>query len=93
MLFTPCLRQDQLNSLVKVGGVVTRRGGVWPMLNWVKFDCQKCGQVLGPFTQEGEGEIQVGHCFNCQSRISPLSQSPLFSPTKFLCAFTLGGRC
>lgn len=64
------LRQDQLNSLVKVGGVVTRRGGVWPMLKWVRFDCQKCGQVLGPFTQEGEGEIKVGHCFNCQSRTS-----------------------
>jgi DNA replication licensing factor MCM2 len=63
------LRQDHLNSLVKVGGVVTRRGGVWPMLKWVRFDCQKCGQVLGPFTQEGEGEIKVGHCFNCQSRI------------------------
>ena len=65
------LRQDQLNSLVKVGGVVTRRGGVWPMLKWVKFDCQKCGQLLGPFTQEGEGEIKVGHCFNCQSRTAP----------------------
>ena len=64
------LRQEQLNSLVKVGGVVTRRGGVWPMLKWVRFDCQKCGQVLGPFTQEGEGEIKVGHCFNCQSRMS-----------------------
>lgn len=38
------------------------------MLKWVRFDCQKCGQVLGPFTQEGEGEIKVAHCFNCQSR-------------------------
>jgi len=62
------LRQEQLNSLVKVGGVVTRRGGVWPMLKYVRFNCQKCGQLLGPFTQEGEGEIKVGHCFNCQSR-------------------------
>jgi DNA replication licensing factor MCM2 len=41
------------------------------MLKWVRFDCQKCGQVLGPFTQEGEAEIKVGHCFNCQSRRSP----------------------
>lgn len=69
------LRQEQLNSLVKVGGVVTRRGGVWPMLKWVRFDCQKCGQVLGPFTQEGEGEIKVGHCFNCQSRMSLRSKN------------------
>ncbi|KAJ2388401.1 MCM DNA helicase complex subunit, partial [Coemansia sp. RSA 2559] len=42
------LRQTQLNCLVRVSGVVSRRTGVFPQLKYVKFDCGKCGAVLGP---------------------------------------------
>jgi DNA replication licensing factor MCM2 len=45
------LRQNHLNSLIRVTGVVTRRTGVFPQLKYVKFDCGKCGKVLGPFFQ------------------------------------------
>ena len=42
------LRQSNLNSLVRVSGVVTRRSGVFPQLKYIKFDCLSCGEVLGP---------------------------------------------
>ncbi|BFZ61630.1 MCM DNA helicase complex subunit [Saitoella coloradoensis] len=62
------LRQSHLNSLVRVSGVVTRRTGVFPQLKYVKFDCAKCGAVLGPFYQDANVEIKVGYCQNCQSK-------------------------
>ena len=62
------LRQVHLNTLVRVRGVVTRRTGVFPQLKYVKFDCRKCGQVLGPFYQEDNQEVKVSFCSNCQSR-------------------------
>lgn len=62
------LRQSHLNCLVKVSGVVTRRTGVFPQLKYVKFDCQKCGIVLGPFSQDSNTEIKIGFCHNCQSK-------------------------
>jgi DNA replication licensing factor MCM2 len=62
------LRQSHLNCLVRVGGVVTRRSGVFPQLKYVKFDCTKCGVTLGPFQQESNVEIKLGFCQNCQSR-------------------------
>ena len=37
------LRRTNLNNLVRVSGVVTRRTGVFPQLKYVKFDCRKCG--------------------------------------------------
>jgi DNA replication licensing factor MCM2 len=45
------LRQHHLNSLIRVAGVVTRRTGVFPQLKYAKYDCGKCGAVLGPFFQ------------------------------------------
>ncbi|EMR11584.1 DNA replication licensing factor mcm2 [Pneumocystis murina B123] len=62
------LRQSHLNCLVKVSGIVTRRTGVFPQLKYVKFDCQKCGIVLGPFSQDSNTEIKIGFCHNCQSK-------------------------
>ncbi|PSR97624.1 MCM2/3/5 family-domain-containing protein [Coniella lustricola] len=62
------LRQQHLNSLVRVSGVVTRRSGVFPQLKYVKVDCNKCGVTLGPFQQESNVEIKITYCQNCQSR-------------------------
>jgi DNA replication licensing factor MCM2 len=62
------LRQINLNTLIKVTGVVTRRSGVFPQLKYVKFDCIKCGALLGPFHQDSVREIQIGRCSNCQSK-------------------------
>ncbi|KAF1984439.1 MCM2/3/5 family protein [Aulographum hederae CBS 113979] len=62
------LRQTHLNCLVRVSGVVTRRTGVFPQLKYVKFDCTKCGVILGPFPQDSNVEVKVSFCQNCQSK-------------------------
>ncbi|KEY68240.1 hypothetical protein S7711_04772 [Stachybotrys chartarum IBT 7711] len=62
------LRQSHLNCLVRVSGVVTRRSGVFPQLKYVKFDCTKCGAIMGPFQQESNAEVKITYCQNCQSR-------------------------
>lgn len=62
------LRQEQLNCLVRVSGVVTRRTGVFPQLKYVKFDCQKCNAVLGPFFQDTTKELKISYCSACESR-------------------------
>ncbi|RKP33639.1 MCM2/3/5 family-domain-containing protein [Dimargaris cristalligena] len=62
------LRQSQLNCLVRIYGVVSRRTGVFPQLKYVKYDCMKCGVVLGPFYQDTQNEIKIGSCYNCQSK-------------------------
>lgn len=63
------LRQSHLNCLVRVSGVVTRRTGVFPQLQMVKFDCTKCGATLGPFAQEStSAEIKLTYCPMCQKR-------------------------
>lgn len=62
------LREKHLNQLVKVSGVVTRRTGVFPQLKYVKFDCLKCGVVLGPFIQDANTEVRVSFCTNCHAK-------------------------
>ena len=62
------LRRADLNHLVRVSGVVTRRTGVFPQLKYVKFDCRKCGAVLGPFYQDATREVRVSFCANCESK-------------------------
>ncbi|KZP18717.1 MCM-domain-containing protein [Athelia psychrophila] len=62
------LRRSNLNNLVRVTGVVTRRSGVFPQLKYVKFDCKKCGAVLGPFYQDATREVRVSYCVNCESK-------------------------
>ncbi len=62
--------QIHLNALIKVSGVVTRRTGVFPQLSLVKYDCNKCGAVLGPFAQSSgvAEDVKIGSCAECQSR-------------------------
>ena len=62
------LRTANLNNLVRVSGVVTRRTGVFPQLKYVKFDCKKCGSVLGPFYQDHTNEVKISFCPNCEKR-------------------------
>lgn len=63
------IRQSHLNNLVRVSGVVTRRSVVFPQLLMVKFDCAKCGYMLGPFFQNStEAEVKPLACPHCQSR-------------------------
>ncbi|KAJ7647242.1 MCM-domain-containing protein [Roridomyces roridus] len=65
------LRRSNLNNLVRVTGVVTRRSGVFPQLKYVKFDCKKCGALLGPFYQDATreaSEVQISFCGNCESK-------------------------
>ncbi|KAM5543152.1 hypothetical protein V8D89_003026 [Ganoderma adspersum] len=62
------LRRADLNTLVRVAGVVTRRTGVFPQLKYVKFDCRKCGAVLGPFYQDSTREVKISYCPNCEGK-------------------------
>ncbi|KAK9117759.1 hypothetical protein Sjap_016706 [Stephania japonica] len=62
------IRQIHLNTLIRIGGVVTRRSGVFPQLQQVKYDCNKCGMILGPFFQNSYSEVKVGSCPECQSK-------------------------
>ncbi|KAM3404195.1 hypothetical protein ACQJBY_007341 [Aegilops geniculata] len=62
------IRQVHLNTMIRIGGVVTRRSGVFPQLQQVKYDCSKCGTVLGPFFQNSYTEVRVGSCPECQSK-------------------------
>lgn len=62
------LREVHLNQLIKVSGVITKRTGVFPQLKYVKFDCYKCGIILGPFIQDSNTEIKLSFCSNCQSK-------------------------
>jgi DNA replicative helicase MCM subunit Mcm2 (Cdc46/Mcm family) len=62
------LRRTALNALIRVSGVITRRTGVFPQLKYVKYNCQKCGAILGPFYQDTSNEIRVSNCSGCQSK-------------------------
>ncbi|KOC63500.1 DNA replication licensing factor Mcm2 [Habropoda laboriosa] len=60
-------RKLHLNQLVRTLGVVTATTGVLPQLSIVKYDCTKCGYVLGPFVQNQNTEVRPGSCPECQS--------------------------
>ncbi|KAF7268896.1 DNA replication licensing factor Mcm2 [Rhynchophorus ferrugineus] len=60
-------RKLHVNQLVRTLAVVTATTGVLPQLSVVKFDCNKCGFILGPFTQTQDHEVQPGACPECQS--------------------------
>merc|ERR1719175_137886 len=62
------LRQLHLNQLIRTSGVVSGSSGVLPKLSMCKFDCAKCGYVIGPFYQSQGEEIKVGTCPECQSQ-------------------------
>ncbi|KAL7675605.1 hypothetical protein ACOME3_001872 [Neoechinorhynchus agilis] len=61
------LRQIHLNQLVKTAGVITSSTGILPQLCLTKYDCIKCGFVLGPYFQSQEREMKPGPCPECQS--------------------------
>ena len=72
--------------MVHTAGVVTRRTGVFPQLQQVKFDCLKCGYVLGPFFQNAEGEVKPNSCPQCQGK-GPFT----VSSSLLLCAASSSG--
>lgn len=61
------LRQLHLNQLIRTSGVVTSCTGVLPQLGMVKYNCNKCSFVLGPFFQSQNQEVKPGSCPECQS--------------------------
>ncbi|KRT79946.1 hypothetical protein AMK59_6727, partial [Oryctes borbonicus] len=60
-------RKLHVNQLVRTLGVVTATTGVLPQLSVIKFDCNRCGFILGPFIQSQHSEVQPGSCPECQS--------------------------
>ncbi|GLV43696.1 Minichromosome maintenance 2 [Carabus blaptoides fortunei] len=60
-------RKIHVNQLVRTLGVVTATTSVLPQLSVVKYDCNKCGFILGPFVQTQNNEVQPGACPECQS--------------------------
>lgn len=60
-------RKIHVNQLVRTLGVVTATTGVLPQLSVIKYDCNKCGFILGPFVQSQSCEVQPGACPECQS--------------------------
>ena len=54
--------------MIKIGGVVTKRTGVFPELRDVYYRCV-CGDVKGPFliNLESEVKINIGTCVMCHS--------------------------
>ncbi|XP_077458979.1 DNA replication licensing factor MCM2 [Stigmatopora argus] len=62
------LRQLHLNQLIRTSGVVSCCTGVLPQLGMVKYNCDKCKFVLGPFFQSQNQEVKPGSCPECQSR-------------------------
>lgn len=53
------LRRSQLDHLVKVHGVVTRRSAVYPQLQLAHYRCTSCKATQGPFRVESNGENAV----------------------------------
>ncbi|XP_019716079.1 DNA replication licensing factor MCM2 [Hippocampus comes] len=62
------LRQLHLNQLIRTSGVVSSCTGVLPQLGMVKYNCNKCNFVLGPFFQSQSQEVKPGSCPECQSQ-------------------------
>ena len=63
------LRQVHMGCLVKVVGVATRRSAVHPQLKVCKYNCTKCGYILGPFSVNGPEPKMAGtQCPSCQEK-------------------------
>ncbi len=62
------IRNEHLNQLINISGVVTRRSGVFPQLKITHFDCMACMSTFGPFVQNQEREFRPNRCPQCQSK-------------------------
>lgn len=66
------LRYTHLGTLIRTMGVVTRRSGVFPQLQLVKYDCEKCRAILGPFVMtqnfDGKDSTLPIECSMCKSK-------------------------
>jgi len=58
----------QLNKLVLVHGVVTKRSGVFNQVNRLYLRCAKCDFPSGPFDVAEDKDLKPGACVECQSR-------------------------
>lgn len=70
-------RKIHLNQLIRTTGVVSSTTGVLPQLSIIKYDCGKCGYILGPFVQSQNAEVKPGSCPECQSN-GPFTVSVAF---------------
>eukprot|EP00451_Oxyrrhis_marina_P001424 CAMPEP_0204274932 /NCGR_PEP_ID=MMETSP0468-20130131/25461_1 /ASSEMBLY_ACC=CAM_ASM_000383 /TAXON_ID=2969 /ORGANISM="Oxyrrhis marina" /LENGTH=827 /DNA_ID=CAMNT_0051251203 /DNA_START=39 /DNA_END=2522 /DNA_ORIENTATION=- len=63
------LRGVNVNTIVHIVGVVTKRTLVLPELRELYVDCAKCGYRLGPFfITDSNDDIRPGDCPECGSR-------------------------
>lgn len=63
------LRREDLNALIRVSGVVTRRTSVFPQLFSIKYNCAKCQFLYGPYLVKGGSENSTKpptSCLNCE---------------------------
>jgi DNA replication licensing factor MCM2 len=62
------LRQNNLNSLIMIRGVVVKRTGVFPEMLKMFFRC-KCGDQKGPFFNNNtqEAKSYIGQCVICHA--------------------------
>ena len=60
-------RQLHLNQLIRTSGVVTTTTNILPQLSMIKYDCLRCGFILGPFYQRQDQETRPGTCPECQA--------------------------
>ena len=56
------LRQNDLNNLIRVSGVVTRRTDVYPQIKSTAYDCSQCGTAYGPYLEDRARPVQCVTC-------------------------------
>ena len=64
------LRQNDLNNLIRVSGVVTRRTDVYPQIKATAYDCTNCGQHYGPYPDDKSKPLQCVTCNQGTLRIN-----------------------
>jgi DNA replication licensing factor MCM2 len=87
------LRQHHLDCLIRVEGVVTRRTGVFPQMQVVTYNCQKCKALTGSYVQNGNQETKPGRCpevslFLGQTMSSPSASQKSDADLASLCRFS-----
>lgn len=54
------LRQQHLNALIKIKGVVTKRTNVFPQLKESYYKCSQCGDIKGPIQHNDDANHILG---------------------------------